>query len=262
MIEIESGFTGTAYPLTNPRIAAFPVTGTVTASTAAAGFDGNNANNELTWTFWKPTAVPANWELAFTSTAISYIGIASHDCGTVGATVLAQRWNGSSWVTMATHVPTDNSPILFLLTQRTLDKVRVRITGAIPTIGVIWAGDVLELPQKCVWTGSLPFNEAIQSAYADTVSDGGHVLGRYETRKAIPCAMTVNNLSETWAAANIPALQTHLRTLPIFMADRPSEYPKSIVFGSVTEPLRVERAAPVLAAARSLTLNVTGNTPA
>ena len=110
---------------------------------------------------------------------------------------------------MATNVPTDNGPIFFLLNYRAMDQIRVRITGAIATIGVIWAGQVLELPEKCVWTGSLPFNEATQSSFSDTISDGGHVLGRYETRKAVPCGMTVNNLSETWAAANMPA---HRRT--------------------------------------------------
>jgi len=262
MIEIEPGFTGTAYPLTNPRIGAYPVTGTVIASSEAAGYPGTNANNELTYTAWKPTSVPATWELDFTSTNVSYVGIAAHNCGTVGAALTIQRWNGTAWTAITSHYPTDDSPIMVLFTRQAMDRIRVRFVTAIPTVGVIWVGDVLELPMKCQWTGSTPFNEALQSAFTDNLSDGGHVLGRYETRKAAPCTMTVQNIGETWAAANLPALQTHMRKLPIFMADRPQAYPKSIVFGLSGETVQAPRAINVLEAARALTLNVTGHQPA
>lgn len=262
MIQIESGHVGNTYPLTNPRIAAFPVAGTVTASTEAAGFAANNANNELTWTFWKPTAVPATWQLDFTSADVSYCGVAAHDIGSTGGTITLQEWDGAMWVLLKSHTPTDDSPILFLFDTRTTDKLRVRITNAIPTIGVIWFGDVTELPRKCQWTGSLPFNEAITATYTSNVSDGGHVLDRFATRRAGACGMEVQNVPETWAAANIPALQEHMQSLPVFMADRPEDYPKSVVFGMQADPLIAPRVQPVLGAARTLTFNILANEPA
>jgi hypothetical protein len=57
-------------------------------------------------------------------------------------------------------------------------------------------------------------------------------------------------------------LQTHLKSLPIFMADRPQDYPASIVYGTMRDPVRAERALPVAGAARVLTLSVTGHMPA
>lgn len=263
MIRIESGFTGTAYPLTTPRIAAFPLSGTVTASSEATGFEAINADNELTYTYWQPTAVPATWQLTFTSTTVSYCGVASHNIGSSGGSIGLQEWDGATWTTIfAPIVVADDSPILFLFSPRTTDRLRIRVTNAIPTVGVIWFGDVMELPQKCQWTGSLPFNEAVGSVFAENVSDGGHVLDRFAIRKAATCQMTVNNISETWAAANIPALQAHMEVLPVFMADRPDEYRKSVVFGSQSEPLRAARDKPVLGAARSLSFNIIANQPA
>jgi hypothetical protein len=261
MIVIESGFTGTTYPLTNPRIAAYPITGTVTASTAAAGYAGNDANNELTYTAWKPTAVPATWQLSFTSTVVSYCAIAAHNIGSTGGTVQVQEYLAGTFTQLDTHTPTDDSPIVFFFAGRTTDRIRIRVTNAIPTIGVIWFGRALELPQKSQWTGSLPFNEAVNSVYTENVSDGGHVMDRFATRKAGVCAMEVRNVSETWAAANIPALQAHMGALPIFMADRPSAYPKSVVYGSQQEPLTAPRVN-VLNAARTLNFNVIANEPA
>lgn len=263
MIVVESGFTGTSYALTTPRIAAGAYTGTVVVSSEATGYEGVNALTGVTYTAWRPTALPATWTLTFTSAAVSYVGIAAHDLYTQGATVSVRAWNGAAFSSVASHTPTDNGPILFLLTRRTAQTTfRVYISGTtMPTIGVIWIGDVLELPRKAVFRDSLPFNEGAEASYATNISDGGHTLGRYETRLQSTASMTVNDLSETWAASNIPAVAGWLRSGPIFMADRPSAYPKSVVFGETVEPLRAARAGRVLEAARSMSIELKGYDP-
>lgn len=263
MIVVESGFTGTTYALTTPRIAAGAYTGTVVVSTEATGYEGVNALTGVTYTGWRPTALPATWTLTFTSAAVSYVGIAAHDLFTQGATVSVREWDGAAFVNVVSHTPTDNGPILFLLSRRTAQTtLRVHVAGTtMPTLGVIWFGDVLELPRKAVFRDSLPFNEGAEAAYATNISDGGHTLGRYETRLQSTASMTVNDLSETWAASNIPTVAGWLRDGPVFMADRPSAYPKSVVFGETAEPLRAARAGRVLEAARSMSVELKGYDP-
>jgi hypothetical protein len=258
-VVIESGFTGTTYALTNPRIAGGALAGTVAVSTEATGYDGDNAADGTTYTAWKPTAMPATWTLTFTSAAVSYVGIAAHDLGSRAATVNVQRWTGAAWSTVATATPANDNALLFLLTRRTAQTTfRVEVTGSsIPMIGIIAIGDVLEMPQKCVWTDSLPFNEAMQVTYADAISEGGNVLGRFLTRRARPCSMTVNNISETWWATNGPTLAGWLEDGAVFVADRPSVYAASVIYGQVPEPLQAPRVGP-LDAARSMTITVTG----
>ena len=262
-IRIEAGFTGLTYPMTNPRVCSSPIVGgTPTASTQATGFEAVNANDDLTWTFWKPTAMPATWDMTFGVQNISYCAIAAHNFGSVLTGVQLQEWDGAAWVNIFNaQTPTDDDPLVFLFAQRNTDRLRLRFTNAIPTVGVIWIGSVIEFPQKCVWTGGVPFNEATESVFTDAISDGGHVLERFSTRKASSCQMTINNLSESWAASVLPVLKTHMANRPIFMADRPSAYPKSVTFGSQAEPLRAERTKNVLGAARTVQFNIVGNAP-
>lgn len=264
MIVVESGFTGTLYGLTTPRLAAGGYTGTVTTSSEAEGYWGPNALTGVTYTAWRPTSLPATWTLAFSSAKVAYVGIAAHDLGTQGCTVAVQRWTGSAWLTVASHTPADNSPILFLLTERAAQTTfRVSISGgSIPTIGVIWIGNLLEFPVKAVFADSVPFNEASESAYATNISDGGHVLGRYETRRQSAVSMTVNHISETWAADNWFTIADWLRRGPVFLADRPGAYPKSVVFGETDAPFKAPRAGRVLGAARSMTIELKGYDPA
>lgn len=259
MIVTETGFTGTAVSLSYPRIGAYPIAGTVTPSTEATGFEAVNAQDGQTWTFWKPTAVPATWDLAFSSAAVSYVGIAAHNIGSTGGTIAVFEWTGAAFVSIKTHTPTDDSPIMFLLTRRTAQtQFRIRITNAIPTIGVIYIGDVLEFPSKAEFTGSLPFAEATQSTYSDTLSDGGHVLERFEIRKAAPVSMEVRNLSETWVATNLVPLAVQMRDNPVFIADRPGDYPTSVAFGLSRNPVMAERTLAMAGASRSVTFDING----
>jgi hypothetical protein len=75
--------------------------------------------------------------------------------------------------------------------------------------------------------------------------------------------MQVDNLSETWWETNIPALAAHIgNRLPIFVADRPADNPKSVAFGRTDQPLQSERQRPVALASRQLNISLTGYNPA
>lgn len=259
MIVIESGFAGTLYPLTTPRIAAFPLAGTIAASTTATGYSAAYPADGQTWTYWQPTAVPASWALTFASATVSYLGVAAHNCGTVGATVKAQEFAAGVWNTVATAVPTDDSPILFLLTPRTAQTTfRVRIENAIPTVGIIMMGDVTEFPQRAKYIDSMPFNEATQSTMNANISDGGHTVDVFEIRKAVPVSMTVDYMSEAWVAATLAPLAVHMRGAPVFMADRPLAYPKSVAYGYSPEQFVPARTVHNAAASRSVTIKLQG----
>jgi len=259
MIVFESGFAGTEFPLEHPRIGAFAISGTVTASSEAAGYSAIFAANLKTNQWWRPTAVPATWDLTFTSAPVSYFGIAAHDMATVGATLEVYRWNGSAWVLMLTHTPTDNGPIFGLLIRTTRDRLRFRFTGAIPTIGVISLGDVTEFPQRARYTGSTSFEIADQDEYRDTVSDGGQVLDRFAVRRSIPAKMQIEHLSEAWTDAVLTPLRTYAKDYPFFMADRPMSRQKSVVFGAVEKPIQPDRAIAQFRVAMSVTIEVMGH---
>ena len=259
MIVFESDFAGVAYPLDHPRIGARPVAGSVTASTSAVGFTAANAANASTYDWWKPTAVPATWELSFASAQISYFGIAAHNCGTVGATVEFQRWNGADWVTVLTHTPTDDSPIFGLVRRRAMDRARLRFTGAVPTVGVVYFGDVTEFPQRADYVGSISFDRATQEEYSTPVSDGGQWLGRYVTRRSVPAKMKVDYLSEAWAEAYLTPIIQDLKARPVFMADRPGKFPASVVYAYTTGPVVPERMNSNAAVSIGVTFEVTGN---
>jgi hypothetical protein len=170
-----------------------------------------------------------------------------------------QEWNGAAYVTIATNTPTDDSPILFLITRNARDRMRLQFTGAIPTVGVIYVGDVIEFPQRADYVGSVSFDRATQDEYSTPVSDGGQWLGRYVTRRSVPAQMKIDYLSEAWTETNMTPLIKDLKARPAFMADRPSKFPKSVVFAYTNGPVIPDRTIPNDRVSISVTFGVTGN---
>jgi hypothetical protein len=205
--------------------------------------------------------MPATWVIdAGSAQSVSYCGIAAHDLGTKGATVILESSpDNTTWTTRVTHVPTDDSAILMLLAVTSVRYWRIRVTGAnIPTIAVIRFGLVTEFPRPAVYAPSISFERTKQTTYSANQTEGGQWAGRTVVRKALAPVMTVNNLSETWIASDWDGLALAAETSPMFVADRPGGYPKSVAYAFSNADLRAERQTPNAAIANSVTLELTG----
>ncbi len=262
-VTIASGFTtGNTYSLKTPRIGWRKITGTVAASTSATGYAATNANTNRTDSFWQPTALPATWQIdAASAQSVSYCGIAAHDLGSKGCTVLVQSSpDGTTWTTRCTITPTDDSAILALFATVSARYWRISISGSggNPTIAVIQFGAVTEFPQKAVYAPSVSFERTRVASYSTNMSQGGQWLGRSVERASLAPAMTVNNLSETWIAAEWDAFAIYAETSPFFIADRPEDYPKSCCYAWTGGDLRAERVTPNADIALSVSLELTG----
>ncbi|ARC90231.1 hypothetical protein B5V46_17265 [Rhodovulum sp. MB263] len=74
------------YPMTHARILWDRLTGTVSATSEAEGFEAELADTVETNSWWKPETVPASWRIEYgVSRLIDSIGIAAHNLGTAGS---------------------------------------------------------------------------------------------------------------------------------------------------------------------------------
>ncbi len=203
------------YPMKNPRIGWRRITGTVSASTAAAGYAAANAATYRTDSFWRPTAATGWLEINATASRVSYCGVAAHDLGSKNAAAVVEYYNGSAWVQIGpTVTPADDSAILILFTATEAGRWRLRIIAAdaAPTIGVIQFGAITEFPHRAQFTGSVPFNRARQITFAANMTEGGHYAGRSIQRVSLAPSMSVGYLSEEWITDEWDAFAAHAET--------------------------------------------------
>lgn len=185
--------------------------GTITASTEATGFGKANAVTETTYDQWSPTALPATISSDLGAAAsVDCAAVIAHDCFTKGNTVLFQRSSdGSSWTTVDSVVPTDNSPILFLFDSINYRYYRFRFeNGTVPFVGVVMVGARFTMPAGVV-APYTPMWAAKQYELLTSNSLGGHFLGNRIIRKSAETSVEFVNVSESFAESDLRDFMEH-----------------------------------------------------
>jgi hypothetical protein len=216
-------------PLNFARIGYKKISGVITASTTDVGFNASNPDNEMTYSYWKPTTMPATWEIDTTSASdVNYMAIAAHTCGTDQASVKAEYWSGSVWVEIDEVLPADDAPLMFLFNTETRTKYRFTFTGSTaPRIGVIYMGVTLDM-QRGIVGGEPLVTLNRQTAVRPIKSEGGQWLGRSIIRKGSTSSYEWQALDPDWYRANFDPFVEHARTKPFFLAWNPEDYSTEI----------------------------------
>jgi len=205
------------------------ITGTITASTETAGFPASAANNELTGTYWKPTAMPATWEIdAGAAESVDYIGIAAHTFGTDNTSVAIEYYDGAAWQVIDDINPGDNAPIMFIFTQRNEARYRLNLTGpTVPRVGVVFVGKHLEM-QRGMYVGHSPITLSRKTFVRNNISEAGQFLGRSIVRTGSGTSYQWDNLTSTWYRENFDPFVVHAQTKPFFIAWKPVTYSNEV----------------------------------
>jgi hypothetical protein len=229
MVVIQDAF-DPAVPLTHSRIGIDNIarSGTVDASSEAAGFPAISAANPLTYEFWKPTAFPAWWRVdAGAPVTVDYVGIAAHNLGTIGSTVEVQSsTDNSTWTTVDSHTPTSDAPIMFLFAPVSARYWRITVTGE-AVIGAVYIGKVLEM-QRAAFAGINPIDLSRRTVIRPNRSEGGQWLGRSVIREGSFTSVGFRHLTNAWYRANFDPFVEEARSYPFFFAWRPEGYPDSV----------------------------------
>lgn len=219
--------------------------GAIAVSSEADGYFGSNAKNPNTYNYWRPTALPATFELTVpVAEEINYCGIAAHNLGSTQCTVNFQVFKDGAWVTLSAQSPSDDSVILFLTGTETVTQARLHISGLLaPTIGHIAFGKALELPRR-TYQGYTPIDMAQQSVFDVNVTRLGHVAGRSIRYGNTSNQFTVQNIPESWVRANFMDFMKEAVLRPFYLAERPQDYPDAVDYMNTASDIRPVRTGP------------------
>jgi hypothetical protein len=210
----------TPWPMMHARILHTAVAGTITASTEVEGFEALNAGSPNTYSYWQPSETPASWEIDFgAAVSIDAVGIAAATLA--GRVVEVDTYAGGSWTERISCSPADDSALLMLFEAVSAEKVRVRIEGTVPVVGVIYAGQALVMPVR-EFAKMGPMRHSPRTEFAQNLSEGGQWLGRSVARIAKAASFGWDYLPASFVDGAFVAFQKAARTRPFFLASLPS----------------------------------------
>lgn len=185
-----------------------------------------------TYEYWLPPSLTATHETDIgADVSVSAIGLAAHTLGTAGSTLVVEtQLNAGSWITFgaASHAPTNDRPIVLFDSPRTIDRVRMTITGTtVPRIGVLYVGPTLTM-QKGLQIGWRPPTLNRRRSPKASISRGGQFLGQDYYDQGYKSNPSFKGLDATWYHTNFDPFADS--TEPYFFVGRPDAFPDDVVY--------------------------------
>lgn len=209
-------------------------TGTVTASTEATGFEKENAFDWRPFTWWQPTAVPANLTVDMGSAVTAdYFALAAHDLFDNSASIKLQyssdNFAADTNDAFTAITPTDNDVIFKTFTQQTARYWRVLVTGGVSSLGVVSFGDKTDLTVG-MRSGFAPPTLNRDSRLLTNESSSGQFLGRSVERRNYPGTINLTNLAPAWVRSTFDPLVDHTELKPFFFSWDDTNFSGEAVF--------------------------------
>ena len=233
-----TGYTGTDGTLPRLCIKNEVTASTISTSTSATDHAAVAVVGPQTYTSWSPTALPAWVQALFVLSSeaqIDYVSARISDGN--GCAFKPQYWTGAAWVDLGTAVTVaagSAETLLWLFDVKSTDRVRLYVTGSTaPFVANLKAGIATVMPIG-LQPGYAPSSLNPTDEYANTISEGGQILGSALKRSTAIEQLQFQPLSPAWVRANWPTIRDLLRTEAVVFAWRPSAYPDEVIYGMVT----------------------------
>ncbi len=195
----------------------------------------------------QPALIPNTWERWESASGVmqsrfqpsasircNAIGIAAHNLGTRGSTIVVETAPtvSGTFTERGAITPSNDKPIMFLFDDVSdVEDVRVTITnGADREVGVVYAGSALVM-QQALFGGHSPICLSSKTEYRNAMSDTGQFLGRKIRRKGQVSTFSWENLQDTWYRDNFQPFVESAKTLPFFIKWRPDYFGEDVAFG-------------------------------
>ena len=243
----------TEYPLNHARILYGNAITAATATGARAKFPASAALTETTYERWSPAESGDSITLTFPSQNINAIALAAHS---ELQPTIEVRHNGAfidvtayptnddpsliSDFTTDTHqllnYSPDNQAILFLLKPRRIDAIRITVTysGTAPTLGVVRAGNVLEM-MRPFYQGHNPAILAADNTLRPNVSESGEWLGASLIRQGRSVKMDWQNIASSWVREKWTPFSKTIKTSPFIIAWNAKKFSTDVFYCSSSD---------------------------
>lgn len=204
---------------------------TPVASSTAAGYNVLNLLDYRSYTWWKPTALPATVTVDCGSAkAADYAAIYGHNLGSLAATleVRASTDNFStSNVLIASITPANDNPFLLQFNSVSYRYWRIRITGStMPSLAIALIGAALVMNDALEY-GFDPVGRDVMGQANQSVQ--GHPLGKIIDFEAWRQTLQFQVISAAWLRSTfLPAWKNQLRGNPFLLAWDPTNYPSEL----------------------------------
>jgi hypothetical protein len=233
----------TAYEAACPVIAwdSFVDSTNITATTSDVDFPASNLGNPATHLKWREAFIsPPSGDRYLTMAVpqvgspptlgtIDYVAIAKHNFGSAGCIVSIETTTDTTspvtgYVSIMSHTPSDDLPIIFHFAPIAAAFVRIKITAGseLREAAVVYAGRLLILERSVkIDVDHTPINLGRVNTIVTGTSESGQFLGRISKNHMRESKAEFSHFTPAWYRANFDPFLEVAHDIPFFWAWHP-----------------------------------------
>jgi hypothetical protein len=170
------------------------------------------------------------------SDSINYVAIAGHNFSSGGIAVGLEfaSFNsplGGAESIFEPQIPADDSPLIFLFSQREIEGVRIILTttSTAAEMAVIYVGEYMEM-EEGIQADHSPLPLANAYEIMSGRSENGQFLGRLVLSHQYQSSATFSNMSKAWIRSDLMPFLNFAAENPFFYLWSPLTYPDETAF--------------------------------
>lgn len=215
---------------TNCLIANKITASNVTGSTSQSGYEAVNVTDQGTSLSWKPVSMPANLTVDLGSAQeVDGAGLAAHTLATSATTLhIEYSSDNVSWTSAGSILPVSNEEMFILFSPITARYWRVRFTGGIPSVGVLFLGKRFVFPHVPT-IEYRPLNHArvYEKFFNDSL--GGNFINNRVRSAGAETEVDMGFVTRNYADTALPAFEVpYNKGMCFFYASCPDKYPLDV----------------------------------
>lgn len=198
---------------------------TVVASNEATGFEGTNAYDKRTSTWWKPGVLSSPQTETLTATfstaqSVDFFGVMGHNLGTEGATITLQYLTGSpqTWTTLFTITPA-NDECIFRYTETAVSSTSLRVVitncTASSLLAIAAFGAAVALPEG-IKAPFMPTQYGRDKTISNAITEGGQFIGRSVYSEGYEVNIEQTLVEPGWVSKFYDLLMDRMEIAPFF----------------------------------------------
>lgn len=205
---------------------------------------GETLTDDDTANRWFPVSGETLEYTNIPATLITHVGVAAHNLGSTGNSLVVESFDGSSWFELVTITAAHDQSVIFSVPSTTTTGLRIKAQGNETELGIVYIGEPLQM-ERPIYQGHTPGRFSDNNTLIVKNTGGGQYAGNQLRRAGRSTNISLENLTPQWVRNKFEPFRQHYnKGGRFFYSWRPDKFSDEVAYARGSGTITPTNAGP------------------